>query len=307
VITWLRDYRHRRVCGLIALIFMTIVSLGVKNYRHKQAVSTATAQQASAIIAQRHAIIAPAIIDSVNDITKIPALQAGVVNKIHVKLGQRVKKGELLFELDDQLLKHALEVQKISLKQAEKAITLQEKQLKYAQHQLNRLKNLDARAFSQLELSEKRHEVAMAKARLQQVITDKQLVAANYRQTELTLDQFKVFSPRAGVVLQINAHRGEFMNTGQAVLFLGDAHRVIVRVSIDEREAYRFQKDAPAYLMNNRDATHPIPMKFLHIDQYIVLQERLNTRVQEVVYSFPRKGHKDFIAGQLFDVSIDLA
>lgn len=291
--------------GIIPTI--VIVMMGyLYSYFHAQNIKKALQIQASENSMQRNFIIAPAIIDSMNDITKIPALQSGVIKKIQVKLGQTVKKGDLLFELEHKIINNTLSIQKITLQQSEQAWLIQQQQLNYLQQRLRALESLDARAISRLEINDKRQEIKIAQAKLQQAENDKRLAECNLKQTQLSLKQFKIYSPKAGIVLQINAHRNEYLNQGQPIIYLGDARQVIVRVSIDEREAYRFQKNAPAHLINYANANENIPLKFMQMDQYIVVQERLNSRVQEALYRFERKNHANLIAGQLFDVYIDL-
>lgn len=283
----------------IALVYRM---LNLRDQKIVQANMAAAAEN----IAHRKYIIAPATIDSVADITKVPALQYGVIKKMHVKLGQMVRKGQPLFSLDDSVLQKNQEIQRIAVEQAEKNIWIQEKNFLHVQTQLKNLESLEKNAVSPLELKEKQHELVIAKAQLEKSINDKKLTQANLEQIEMSARQFTVVAPKSGVILQILAHRNEFINTGQPVIYLGDGEHIVVRVSIDEREIHRFKQESAAHLVNySGQSNSPIPIKFMQLDQYIVVQERLNTRVQEALYMLPRKGNEHLIAGQLLEAYIE--
>lgn len=255
---------------------------------------------------QNETMIAPAIIDSLSDITRIPSLQPGVIKRIHVSVGQMVKKGEPLFSLDGALVENALSIHQLTLQQTKNAMLIQQKQLAHLQKQLARLRKLDKRAISRAELQDKVHETNMAKAQLLQAQDNLSLTLAHLKNAELTLNQYTTFAPKDGIILQINAHPNEYVGSGQQIIFMGDAKKIIVRVSLDERDVHRFHPSDPAYLISYEKPAFTIPLTFIQLDQYIVTQERLNSRVQEALYYFKRQDHPNLIAGQLFDVNITL-
>lgn len=249
-------------------------------------------------------IVASAIIDSVNDVTRVPSLQGGIVKKINVKVGQMVKKGQVLIVLDNTSPKHAVLVSELGLKQAENHVTIQQKNLRHFKEQLERLKSVDKRAVSESEIKEKMHEVKMASIQLEQLQHNLDVARANLKNAKLSLSQFNVIAPKDGIVLQINVHVDEFAGGAQQVVFLGDAKKVMVRVSIDERDTINFSPNEHAYLTSNDNERLKIPLKFVQLDRYIVIQERLNARVQEALYSFNRDDYPNLAAGQQFDAHI---
>lgn len=255
---------------------------------------------------QKDTLIAPAIIDSLSDITRVPTLQSGIIKHIHVTLGQKVKKGDPLVSLDSVTVENNLHINKLVYAQTKHGILIQQKQLKHLQKQLARLQSLDKRAVSQAELHEKLHEVNMAMAHLTQAQYSLELSRANVKNAKLTLEQFTTVAPKDGVILQINAHVGEFVGGAQQLVFLGDANKIIVRVSLDERDNHYFSTTAAAYLTSQENTSLKIPLTFIQLDRYIITQERLNSRVQEALYSFNREKYPNLVAGQLFDAIISL-
>lgn len=251
-------------------------------------------------------IIAPAIIDSLNDITRVPTLQGGLVKTINVTVGQIVKKGHPLFSLDSAMAENSVLIHKITLEQSKNMLLIQQKALKHAEHQLNRLKDIDKRAISRADLQEKIHEINMGRVKVTQAQHNLELALANLKNAELTLRQFTTLAPKDGIVLQINAHVNEFVGGAQPIIFLGDAKKIIVRVSLDERDSQRFTPGAAAYISSSDNLALKIPLTFMQMDRYIVTQERLNSRVQEILYYFNRADYPNLVAGQQFDATISI-
>jgi membrane fusion protein, macrolide-specific efflux system len=249
-------------------------------------------------------IVAPAIIDSLSDITRIPTLQSGVIKQINVSVGDKVKKGDILFSLDNAFVENNFNVQRIKVAEAKNELLMQRKHVKHIEKQLDRLRSIDKRAISRADLLEKRYEVTLEKAKLMQAEQNLALAEANLKNAELTLNQFNVVAPKDGVVLQINGHIDEFVGATQPIVFLGDAKKIIVRVSLDERDIQQFHANATAYLTSNDNIHLKIPLTFMQLQRYIVTQERLNSRVQEVLYTFNREDYPTIVAGQQFDATI---
>ncbi len=261
-------------------------------------------QNQTAPVVEDQEIVASALVDPLTDIIRVPTLQGGVVKKIKVSVGQAVKKGQPLIQLDNASAKHGVVLSKIALKQAENTLIVQRHNLEHANAQLKMLKSIDRRAVSQAELKDKTHEVKMSKMQLEQLQDNLKVAKANLKNAEAFLKQFIVVAPKDGIILQINAHVDEFVGGAQPIFYLGDAKKVMVRVSIDERDAINFSSKASAYLTSNDNEKLKIPLKFIQLDRYIITQERLNARVQEALYSFNRDDYPNLAAGQQFDAHI---
>lgn len=260
---------------------------------------------APSIIEDRE-IVASAIIDSLNDVIHVPALQVGTVKNIAVKVGQRVKAGQILISLDSQFAENSVLTSKITLKQAISNLKLHKISLKHLKTQLRHLRELDKRSISQVELREKMHAINMSVLQAEQLQDNVDLAKANLEKAEMLFNQYTVAAPKDGIVLQINTQLDELAGGGAQVIFLGDAQNVLVRVSLDERDIHEFNPNAAAYLTHNEHPGLKIPLTFMRLNQYIVVQERLNSRVQEVIYSFNRDAYSGLVAGQQFDAHISV-
>lgn len=258
-------------------------------------------------------LVAPAIIDAMNDVTHISSLQSGLLKQIYVKVGETVLRGQKLFELDHALVQNNVRIQKILITQAQNQYQIQSKKVIHDQNLLNRLKSLDPRAISRIELQEKIYELNQDMNLLKQSEQQLALAKANLKQAQITLQEYIIKSPKNGVVLQINTHKNELISSSQPIILLGDAQKVMVRVSLDERDLKRFDPHHKAYLTyeNTYENTYQdnkhlkIPLKFLRLDQYMITQERFNaSHVQEALYYFNRRDYPTIVAGQQLDAHI---
>jgi hypothetical protein len=95
-------------------------------------------------------------------------------------------------------------------------------------------------------------------------------------------------------------------------MVLGNVDTLHVRVDIDENDAWRLDKGAPAtaYVRGNRNLNTPI--KFVRVEPYVVPKrsltgestERVDTRVLQALYSF-EPGKLPVYVGQQMDVFIE--
>lgn len=178
---------------------------------------------------------------------------SGIVTKIQVKVGDRVKTGQPLFSLDDRSLQGQLAVQQAALEVAHQQLIrlkamprpeqipaararVDQQRAIHAdqQAQLVRLESLsDPRAVSQDDLAKRRFSVQSAKAQLDQAQSDLDLLLAGSWQPDLAVAQAQVTSAQAAVdqtrieldrliirssidgqVLQVKIRLGEFALAG---------------------------------------------------------------------------------------------
>jgi hypothetical protein len=98
------------------------------------------------------------------------------------------------------------------------------------------------------------------------------------------------------------------------LMVLGDIDTLHVRVDIDENDAWRLRKEAPAiaYVRGNRELHTDI--KFVRLEPFVVPKrsltgestERVDTRVLQALYSF-KPGDLPVYVGQQMDVFIEAA
>jgi len=122
---------------------------------------------------------------------------------------------------------------------------------------------------------------------------------AEAQAARVEIDRLLIRAPADGNILQINIRPGEFGQGGvlpQPLMLLGDLNRLHVRVDIDENDAWRFHPSGKAVAFIRGNPKLKTELTFEYIEPYVVPKrsltgdstERVDTRVMQVIYSFPR-------------------
>lgn len=249
-----------------------------------------------------NAIAASGIIEAVDRNIAIGTPTSGLITDIYVKVSDQVKKGDPLFKMDTRELEAQLNLQKANIHVAEATV-------KRLEDQLNRLHDVgDPRAVSMDLIETRENDVKVAEAQLDANI-------AEYERTEDLIDRLLVVAPRDGIILQNNIRVGEYHNTSstEPAMLLGDLSKLQVRVDIDEQNASRFQKDDKATAFPKNNTQLKIPLSFDRIEPYVIPKrsltgasnERVDTRVLQVIYTFKQPENFNVYVGQQVDVFIE--
>ncbi len=241
---------------------------------------------------------------------------AGLCVEVAVRVGDRVNAGDLLFRLDDRDLAAQLASRRAALQVTRARVPETEATLADMRNQLRLAEAVtDRRAISVEDLTKRRYAVQLAEARLRTAQADVAAAEAQVGETQTNIDRLSVRAPVAGQVLQVNLRPGEFAPAGALatpLMLLGSIERLHVRIDIDENDAWRFRPNAKAraYLRGNRDLA--VDLRFEYVEPFVLPKrsltgesaERVDTRVLQVVYSFPAGALPAYV-GQQVDVFID--
>ena len=256
------------------------------------------------------------IVEASTENIAVGAVVPGIVTDILVKIGDHVSKGTPLFKIDDRDMQALLIVRQAALEGARAKLGVEQASLADVQNQLEMYKNVaDARAITKEELDRRQFAVNTQQARVLSSQAEVKSAEAQVQQTQTDLDRLIVRAPVDADVLQIKVRRGEFAPTGvlaTPLMLLGDVKTLHVRVDIDENDAWRLKtgSKARASLRGNRDLA--TDLKFVRTEPYVVPKrsltgestERVDTRVLQVLYSFPADTLPVYV-GQQMDVFIE--
>jgi membrane fusion protein (multidrug efflux system) len=168
----------------------------------------------------------PAIVEP-NRVVAVSAEVEGRVERIPCKEGCAVKAGDLLIELNDDLIRPAFEVA--------------EAQEKRNQIERDRMKNLvDDEATSQRDLDDAETQLAISKAQLQQA--------------RASLERTRIIAPIGGILNDVLVEEGEYVQVGTPVAELVETDTVKVVVEVPERDIIYFDTGRKAeVLAHTRD------------------------------------------------------
>jgi len=164
----------------------------------------------------------------------VPAREAGILAGIHVVEGQMVEEGAAVAQIDDAQARlveeHALAELEIARANAANTVNIRfaKKSVEVAQAELRRSTESNERypksisesemdrlrltvEKAQLEVEQSEHEFGIAGFTLQVKEND-------YRGAQQKVEQHKITAPLAGVVVQVQRHRGEWVKPGDVVV-----------------------------------------------------------------------------------------
>jgi RND family efflux transporter MFP subunit len=256
------------------------------------------------------------IVESSTNNISIGTSIAGIVQSIPVRIGDRVKAGATLFQIDDRELRAELLAKQASLGKAQASLEEAKASLRNYAAQYALVKNVaDRRAVSLDDVEQRRNAELLYKAKVESAKADVESAKADCNTARTNLERLTVRAPVDGEVLQVNIRPGEYAATGvldTPLMRFGAVDRLRVRVDIDENDAWRFAPGAraEAYIRGNRDLHAAVT--FTCVEPYVVSKtqltgsttERVDTRVLQVLYSFDRDALPVYV-GQQMDVFIE--
>ena len=251
----------------------------------------------------QNSIAASGIVEALDRNISVGTPVAGIIKSLDVKVGDKVVKDALLFQIDDRDLQANILVQKANVEVAKA-------NLKRLEDQLERLKSVhDPRAVTADDVKTRQNDVAIALAQYE-------AAESQVKQSELLVERLNVKAPKDGTILQVNIREGEYepLNDTTPPILLGDLSRLQIRADIDEQSASRFHSNLNAFAYPKNNTTLKIPLHFNRVEPYVIPKtsftgssdERVDTRVLQVIYTFEEP--KDFrvYVGQQMDVFIEI-
>jgi len=299
-----------------ALVGIIAITLIVVRLRRGEPLSQPLVPPPQSPFAQ--SVGARGIIESLHENVRISPTVAGRIETVAVHVGDRVKKGDVLFVVDARDAISEIKMMEAQLAVLDARMRETETQLADRRDQFDRSTKLREKAVAS-EDETRRNEFAWqaAQRQLVRVQADYQLGKAQLENAQVQRDLLAVRAPRDGAILQVNIREGEYATVtpgGDPLILLGDIATYQLRADIDESDATRVRPgcEAVAYLKGTR--TDPIPLKFQRIEPYVTPKrsltgestERVDTRVLQVIFTFDQPPMPVYV-GQQMDVFIEAA
>lgn len=169
---------------------------------------------------------------------KIGPTVAGRVKRLNVHVGDRVKAGQVLGEMDPVDLDDHIRAQDATLKQADAQLNEAQVRRDYAQTQALRYGQLlQARSTSEELVATKQHDLLVAKAGLTAAREERSRVRAEREALGAQRSNLSLIAPVDGLVVSRDAEPGTTVVAGQAVVELIDPNTLWVNVRFDQIRA----------------------------------------------------------------------
>lgn len=181
----------------------------------------------------------------------VGAQVSGQVKTLHAALGERVKKGQLLAEIDPVLQQNSLRDAEASLENVQaqkrsKQVLLRQYQLAFARQE--KMATLDASARADLE---------SAQAQLESTRADLAALDAQIKKAKVSVDTARanlgytrIVAPMDGIVIAIVTEEGQTVNANQTaptILKLAELGTITVKAQISEADVIRVKPGLPVY------------------------------------------------------------
>ena len=171
----------------------------------------------------------------------------GRVKRLDVEVGERVKSGQVLGEMEPVDLDQRIRSQDAALKRAKAALSEAEARHSYAETQLRRFEKLfEVRSTSEESVTTKRQELRIADAGLSAAREELSRVGFDREALEAQRANLKLVAPVDGLVAQRNADPGTTVVAGQAVVEVIDPQSLWINTRFDQISAAGLASDLPA-------------------------------------------------------------
>jgi membrane fusion protein, macrolide-specific efflux system len=184
------------------------------------------------------------------DYVDLGAQVSGQLKTIHVEVGQAVKKGDLLAEIDPVVLNAKVEAGRASLASQRAQLIDKEAQRDLANQTLERQRRLVAtKAVSETTFETAEATARSAAAQVDMLKAQIQQTESTLRGDEATLGYTKIYSPMDGTVVSINVREGQTLNTNQSapiIMRVADLSTMTVWTQVAEADVSKLELDMTA-------------------------------------------------------------
>lgn len=169
--------------------------------------------------------------------------EIGRVTEIHVKEGQKVERGQLLLQIDDESPRSAVEQAAAQVRMQEIAIERREARLENLRAQWERQRQLHERGLldeDSFELTT--NDLALAEIDLRSDRESLSQARAQLEQAEDRLSKTRIFAPINGTVTSLDIEVGETAISsstnirGSSLMTIADPESILTEVNIDEAD-----------------------------------------------------------------------
>ena len=182
-------------------------------------------------------VVASGSVESVNEVD-VGAQASGKITKLYVKLGQEIKKGEMIADIDSTTQINTLNTKKAALVSYQAQLKAKKTAYDVALSSYNRLSKLYTQKATSLD------SVNTAKSTLDNAKAEMEAVEANIKQAEIEVNTAetnvgytKITAPMDGTVISVPVSEGQTVNANQTtptIVTIADLSKMKIKPEISE-------------------------------------------------------------------------
>jgi macrolide-specific efflux system membrane fusion protein len=181
----------------------------------------------------------------------VGAQVSGLINRLHVKPGDEVRKGQLLVEIDPSVQQATVDAGRARLAGLRAQVNEQQALLRLAQQQLTRQRQMAADGATREEdLHIAEADFSAAGAKIDYLHAQIAQSQASQRAEEARLGYTRIYASMAGTVVSVDAREGQTLNaTYQTpnILRVADLSGMTVWTDVSEADVRRVKPRMPVY------------------------------------------------------------
>ena len=222
-----------------------LIVLGVAGFLGWQGVLSQPAAVAAPSLAQvqvgtvARTVLASGMLEA-TELVSVGARVSGQVETLAVSLGQQVRAGDLIAQIDSQDQQNAVQMAEAELANIDAQIAAKEAELERAELSLERQKGLNAQRYSSTEaLETAAAEVRVYEANLQALRAQKSAAEITLSTARIALERTRVTAPITGTVVAVVVKQGQTVNANNdapTIVKLADLSTMLVKAEISEAD-----------------------------------------------------------------------
>ena len=182
-------------------------------------------------------VVASGSVESVNEVD-VGAQASGKITKLYVKLGQEIKKGEMIADIDSTTQINTLNTKKAALVSYQAQLKAKKTAYDVALSSYNRLSKLYTQKATSLD------SVNTAKSTLDNAKAEMEAIEANIKQAEIEVNTAetnvgytKITAPMDGTIISVPVSEGQTVNANQTtptIVTIADLSKMKIKPEISE-------------------------------------------------------------------------
>lgn len=186
-----------------------------------------------------------------SSIVRVGAQVTGQVKVLHVGVGQSVRPGQLIAEIDSVPQENALKIAKAKVDDVRAQKRVKEIQIQQAKSVFLRQNSLiERKAVSQTEFEDAEAKYQTLKAELVSLEAQITQSEIDLQTAEANLAYTRIRAPIGGKIVALPVERGQTLNSAQTtptVAVIADLDEMVVKIRISEADVWRTQQGQSAW------------------------------------------------------------
>ncbi|MDY0117225.1 MAG: efflux RND transporter periplasmic adaptor subunit [Sulfurimonadaceae bacterium] len=185
------------------------------------------------------------------DYVDVGAQVSGQLKKLHVEIGDKVVRGQLLAEIDVTLFMAKVDQQRAQLKYQQSSLKEKEARLELAKIVYEREENLYKNNATSLEKFQNASlELQSAQAQRKMIQAQIEQIESSLRAEEANLEFTRIYAPMDGTVVNLSAKQGQTLNANQqapTILQIADLTIMTLKAEVSESDVMRLRPGMEVY------------------------------------------------------------